>query len=186
MSLDGLLIGPDDPILVTGATGFLGPTVVKMLLARGFRRVRCLVRPTSTLARLGTLDRGDASARLEVMSGNLLSKKDCDAAARDVAVILHLAAARGEKSVPDAFMNSVVTTRNLLDATLTHACLKRFVNVSSMTVYTNAEKRGRAPLSESSPVERHPELRADAYCFAKTKQDEIVTEYGRRFGIPYV
>jgi nucleoside-diphosphate-sugar epimerase len=29
-------------------------------------------------------------------------------------------------------------------------------------------------------------LRGDAYCFAKVKQDEIVTEYGRRFGIPYV
>jgi nucleoside-diphosphate-sugar epimerase len=35
-------------------------------------------------------------------------------------------------------------------------------------------------------VEEHPELRGDAYCFAKVKQDEIVTEYGRRFGIPYV
>src|SRR5439155_120505 len=29
-------------------------------------------------------------------------------------------------------------------------------------------------------------LREDAYCFAKVKQDESVTEYGRRFGIPYV
>src|SRR5207249_2404677 len=36
------------------------------------------------------------------------------------------------------------------------------------------------------PVETRPELRGDAYCFAKLKQDEIVTEYGKRFGIPCV
>jgi nucleoside-diphosphate-sugar epimerase len=41
-------------------------------------------------------------------------------------------------------------------------------------------------LDESCPVEAHPELRADAYDFAKVKQDEIVHEYGQRFGVPYV
>ena len=37
-------------------------------------------------------------------------------------VIFHLAAGTGEQLFPDAFMNSVVTTRNLLDASLRH-CL---------------------------------------------------------------
>src|SRR5206468_6948179 len=51
--------------------------------------------------------------------------------------------------------------------------------------YSNA--RGwRVPLDESCPVERQPARRSDPYCFAKVKQDEIVTEYGRRFGVPYV
>src|SRR5207237_8302340 len=36
-----------------------------------------------------------------------------------------------------------------------------------------------------SPVERLPECRADAYCYAKVKQEEIVKEYGERFGIPW-
>jgi nucleoside-diphosphate-sugar epimerase len=40
-------------------------------------------------------------------------------------------------------------------------------------------------LDESCPVEERPELRGDAYCFAKVKQEEIVTEYGKRLGIPY-
>jgi nucleoside-diphosphate-sugar epimerase len=35
-------------------------------------------------------------------------------------------------------------------------------------------------------VEEHPETRGDAYGFAKVKQDEIVMEYGKRFGMPYV
>ena len=64
--------------------------------------------------------------------------------------------------------------------------LKRFVNISSFSVYTNRQKpRGRL-LDESCPVETHPEERGDAYSFAKVKQDEIVTEYGQKHGIPYV
>ena len=31
-----------------------------------------------------------------------------------------------------------------------------------------------------------PEVRGEAYCFAKTKQEELVTEYGEQQGIPYV
>ena len=61
---------------------------------------------------------------------------------------------------------------------------RRFVLVSSFTVYTNRQKSRR--LDESCPVEEHPELRGDAYCFAKVKQEQIVAEYGKNFGIPYV
>jgi nucleoside-diphosphate-sugar epimerase len=41
-------------------------------------------------------------------------------------------------------------------------------------------------LDESCPVESHPELRGDAYTFAKVKQDEIVTEYSQKSGLPCV
>ncbi len=37
---------------------------------------------------------------------------------KDVAVVYHLATGRDGKSYPDAFMNAVVTTRNLLEASL--------------------------------------------------------------------
>jgi nucleoside-diphosphate-sugar epimerase len=178
------LIGTDEPILVTGATGFIGSRLVKTLRDRGFRHVRCFTRPTSDRARL---DAGcGAGARPEVITGNLLSRTDCLAATRDVAVIFHLAAGRGEKSFPDAFMNSVVTTRNLLDAARGQGCLRRFVSISSFAVYSNTQKRRRRVLDESCQVEQHPELRGDPYCFAKVKQDEIVQEYGKRLGIPYV
>jgi nucleoside-diphosphate-sugar epimerase len=103
-----------------------------------------------------------------------------------VAVIYHFAAGRGEKSYPDAFLNSVVTTRNLLEASLRDQCLRKFVNVSSFAVYTNTKKPRSRVLDESCPVEKHPELRGDAYSFAKVKQDEIVAEYARKFGIPCV
>lgn len=181
------IIGPDDRILVTGATGFIGSRVVETLLDHGFRNLVCFARPSSDVARVETIaSRRRQGARIEVVRGNLLSLEDCSTATKDVAVIFHLAAGKGEKSFPDAFMNSVVTTRNLLEASLRHQCLRRFVHISSFAVYANAQKSRRRLLDESSPVEERPELRGEAYCFAKVKQEEIVTEYGRRFGIPYV
>jgi nucleoside-diphosphate-sugar epimerase len=186
MERDDFIIGPDDPILVTGATGFIGSRLVASLLDRGFRNLLCFARPSSEVARLAAIASRHEWARIEVVKGNLMSREDCATATKDVAVIFHLAAGSGEKSFPDAFANSVLTTRNLLEASLGHTCLRRFVNISSFAVYTNTQKPRWRLLDESCPVERHPELRGDAYCFAKVKQEEIVTEYGKKFGIPYV
>ena len=187
MERDAFIIGPDDPILVTGATGFIGSRLVESLLDHGFRNLRLFARPSSDVTRLEAIaSRLGVVARIKMVKGNLLSRDDCAAATKDVAVIFHLAAGAGEKSFPDAFMNSVVTTRNLLDASLLHKCLRRFVNISSFTVYTNTQKPRWRLLDESCPVEQHPELRGEAYCFAKVKQDEVVIEYGKRYGIPYV
>src|SRR5438445_7627194 len=187
MERDDFIIGPDDPILITGATGFIGPRLIESLLDRGFRNLRCFARPSSELARVEAVAaRHRDGARVEVIQGNLLSREDCVTATKNVAVIFHLAAGRGEKSFPDAFMNSVVTTRNLLEASLRNTCLRRFVSISSFAVYTNAQKPQRRLLDESCPVENRPELRGDAYCFVNVKHDEIVSYYGKRIGIPYV
>jgi nucleoside-diphosphate-sugar epimerase len=187
MNRDEYIVPADVPVLVTGASGFIGTRVVENLLGRGFCHVRCLVRPSSDVTAIEAIARRHPEAtHIELLRGNLLSRDDCAMAARGVAVIYHLAAARGEKSVSDAFMNSVVTTRNLLDATLKQKCLRRFVNVSSFAVYANMERPRWRQLDELCPVERRPELRGDAYSFAKVKQDEIVTEYAQQFGIPYV
>jgi nucleoside-diphosphate-sugar epimerase len=125
-------------------------------------------------------------SRVEILRGNLLSRADCAAAVKDVAVTFHLAAGAGSKSFADAYLNSVVTTRNLLDAIVQHHCLRRFVNVSSLSVYTNQGKRSGRFLDENCQTERRPSGRGDAYCFAKSKQDELLTAYARTYGIPYV
>lgn len=187
MTTDYGIATSDDPILVTGAAGFLGPRVVGSLLDKGFRRIRCLARSTGNLARLKKeIDSRNGVGRVEIVTGNLLSREDCSKLVKDVPLIYHLAAGAGTKAFSDAFLNSVVTTRNVLDAALEHKCLRRFVNVSSFTVYTNRKKPQRRLLDETCPVEEHPESRAEAYCYGKVKQDELVIEYGQKHAIPYV
>jgi len=177
----------EDRILITGAAGFIGSRVVESLLERGFRNLLCFVRPSANLSRIAAISkRREAKARIEVVIGNLLSRADCESACRGVALIYHLAAGTGEKSFPDAFMNSVVTTRNLLDAGRQHGRLRRCVLVSSLAVYTNCQKPRWMLLDESCPIEQSPDGRGEAYVFAKVRQEELVAQYGKDFGIPYV
>jgi len=181
------IISPDALILVTGAAGFIGSKVVERLLELGFRNLRCFARPTGNAAKIEALQRRyDGAARIEIFQGNLLSPEDCLLAVKDVSVVYHLAAGRGEKMVADAFMNSVITTRNLLEACRRQGGIRRFVSVSSFSVYTNQDKPRGSVLDESCPMEVQPELRGDAYTFAKVKQDEIVAEYGKKSSLPYV
>jgi nucleoside-diphosphate-sugar epimerase len=186
MNEDAALIAHDEWVLVTGATGFIGGRVVETLLNHGFRNLRCFARPSSDMARLEAIAGRHPGARVDLIKGNLLSRQDCVTATKDAAVVFHLAAGVSEKSFPDSVMNSVVTTRNLLDACVSHKRLQRFVNVSSFAVYSNTQNPRWRRLDEACPVESHPELRGDPYCFAKVKQDELVAEYGERRGIPYV
>lgn len=181
------IVNAQAPILVTGAAGFIGTSVVKTLLERGFQDIRCLVRPSRNPSGLMALAaRNGYGERVRLVRGNLLSREDCLNAAKDAAMVYHLAAGTGEKSFPDVFMNTVVTTRNLLDACIERACLRRFVSVSSFAVYSNRNKPHGRILDESAPVEEHPGLRGEAYCYAKLRQDQMVQEYGKRRGIPYV
>jgi nucleoside-diphosphate-sugar epimerase len=187
MERNDFIIHPAETILVTGASGFIGLRLAQYLLSLGFRNVRCFVRSASKVNTVQKLaSRWHDDSRVQVFTGNLLSREDCLAVTKDVSVTFHLAAGRGEKSFPEAFTNSVVTTRNLLEATLHQGSIRRFVNVSSFSVYTNAHKLRWRVLDESCAVETHPEDRADAYRFAKVKQDELVTEYAKKFGIPLV
>lgn len=181
----GVIIGRNDPILITGSNGFIGARVVESLLRSGFSNLRCFVRQSSDLARLNEILGAAHEARAKVIRGSLLSREDCDRAARDVAVIYHLAAGM-EKTFSEAFRSSVETTKNLLDAAMTSRDLKRFVNVSSFAVYSNWNLDSGMVLDENCEIESHPMERSEAYTFAKLKQDELVIEYAKKSGIPYV
>ena len=180
------ILSAEDLILITGSNGFIGSRVVERLLEYGYSNLRCLVRPSSNLTELNRIIGTFKNAKIDLVRGNLQSQDDCNRITAGVSVIYHLAAGRGEKSYPDAYMNSVVTTRNLLDAAVQAKNLKRIVNISSFAVYSTEKIRRGGLLDESCEVESQPHMTGEAYCYAKVRQDELLMEYGRKFNIPYV
>ena len=138
------IVSRSAPVLVTGAAGFVGSRVVAVLLRTGFERVICSVRPASDLTLLKAGIPDGLARHCEILEANLLSREDCRLISADAEVVFHMVAGRG-KSFPACFQGSVVTTRNLLDALLEHGRLKRFLNVSSLAVYSNFTLRRGAP-----------------------------------------
>ncbi len=176
-----------ESILVTGSSGFIGRQVVGYLLEKGFSNIKCLVRESSDLRGLSEIIQlKEGEEKATIIQGNLLSAGDCLRVTEGVKLIFHLAAGTGTKSFSEAYLNSVITTRNLLEAALHHRCLKRFVNVSSFAVYSNRGKKTGCVLDETCPIETSPETRAEAYCYGKVKQDKLVMDYGKQAGLPYV
>jgi nucleoside-diphosphate-sugar epimerase len=186
MTTEDFILNHDETILITGSNGFIGSKVIEALLNYGFTNLRCLVRPSGNMDALSKVIGEHQKDRIQVIRGNLLSHEDCEKITEGVSVIYHLAAGRGEKSYPDAYLNSVVTTRNILDATIQDRSLKRFVNVSSFTVYSNKNIKRGGLLDEMCEIENHPQSRGDAYSYAKVRQDELVLEYAEKHRIPFV
>lgn len=179
------MVEPTEPVLVTGANGFIGVRVVEMLLHYGFRDIRCFVRPSGQVARLHQVRIAHPSADVHVIEGNLLSPSDCARATAGVSVVYHLAAGI-DRSYAGCFMNSVLTTRNLLDAVVAARGFRRFVNVSSFAVYSNFNLSSGSVFDESAPLESRPSERDDPYGYAKLKQEQLVQKYGEQHGVPYV
>jgi nucleoside-diphosphate-sugar epimerase len=179
------IIQPAEPILVTGAAGFIGCRVVRSLLRLGMRNLRCFVRPSSELGPLREILDQDQAVATDIVCGNLLSRDDCARAVSGAKAVIHLVTGRG-KSFPGCFQNSVVTTRNLLDAVLGERSFPRLVNVSTFAVYSNRSLKRGAVLDETCELEGEMAQRYDAYAYAKLKQDELVEEYHRKHRIPYV
>ncbi len=168
--------------LVTGASGFLGGALVERLLVAGERDVRCLLRVGSSRLRLEALARAYPGARIELFTGGLTGTSDAAAALAGVDLVYHLAAGMSGAAA-DMFLNTVVTSKNLLTALVALPRPPKVVLVSSFGVYGAAELPRGALIDESAPTEQHPERR-DSYSQAKLRQEKLFWDYRKQHGFP--
>jgi nucleoside-diphosphate-sugar epimerase/peptidoglycan/xylan/chitin deacetylase (PgdA/CDA1 family) len=170
-------------ILVTGAAGFLGRALIERLLVHGHTDIRCNVRRRVDIPKLEELSKQHSNTKLEYCVGNLRYREDAARAVEDVELIFHLAAGK-KGTAADLFLNSVVASRNLLDAVAERKPM-RIVLVSSFSVYGVAGLGRGATVNEQTVLEPHPEWR-DHYSYSKLRQEQLFWEYQQRNGFELV
>lgn len=170
-------------VLVTGAAGFLGRHVAASLLEQGVQRLRLHVRARAPQSLVEDLRARFPQASIEVAAANLLYRHELDALVEGVDCIVHAAAGmRG--AAADLFANTVVGTRNLLDAAVA-AKVRRVVLVSSFAVYRTATLASGGRHDESVPIE-DVGIAKGAYAHAKTRQEHLVAQYRQAHGLETV
>ncbi|MBI9097790.1 MAG: NAD-dependent epimerase/dehydratase family protein [Spirochaetaceae bacterium] len=127
---------------VTGATGFVGSTLVDDLLDRGFS-VKCATRKSSDLRWLKDKD-------VQLCEVNLLDLDSIKEALRGCRYIFHLAGVLFASSEEEFIRGNVEITENMVEAAIqSDTEIERFVLVSSI-VAAGASASGK-PLVESDP-----------------------------------
>ena len=110
------------PALVTGASGFVGWHVARLLLERGYK-VRALVRSSSVVPELD----------VERVEGDLRDRPSLDRAARGCSLLFHVAAdyRLWSKNPDELYRSNVDGTRNILESARS-AGIERIVYTSTV------------------------------------------------------
>jgi dihydroflavonol-4-reductase len=158
------------PVLVTGATGFIGWHVARKLIERG-HTVRALTRPGSQVRELP----------VEAVTGDLRDRASLDAAVAGCGSVFHVAAdyRLWAKDPAELYRSNVDGTRNMLEAARS-AGVERFVYTSTVGCVAMPPDR---PGTEEMPV--GPEEMTGAYKKSKYAAEQVALEFARS-GFPVV
>jgi nucleoside-diphosphate-sugar epimerase len=153
-------------VLVTGASGFLGSHVAE-LLCRDGHQVRCLVRRTSNLRFLETLD-------VELIHGSVEDRSSLEEATHGVEGVVHAAGLVKARGADEFYAVNVRGTENLLGAVEQQADggFRRFVLVSSLAAV--------GPSSDGKPVDPAQTSPVTHYGRSKKQAEEMVREASAR------
>ncbi len=161
-------------VLVTGATGFVGANLARLLVADGYR-VRVLARPASGLQAL-------AGCRVEIFRGDILDPDALAPALERCSIVFHVAAdyrlwARDPREI---YRNNVDGTRTVFEA-CERAGVGRVVYTSS--VGTLGLPKDGGPGTETTPVALEDMI--GHYKRSKFLAERVAEEFAAR-GLPMV
>lgn len=164
-------------VLVTGAEGFIGSTLVDLLLERG-ARVRAFVH-YKPYAEKGHLAHLIGDPRVETVAGDVRDAGRVMDAVAGCDTVFHLAALIGipySYDSPGAYVQTnVVGTENVAEACRRHA-VRRLVHTSTSEVYGTART---APISEDHPLQPQ-----SPYSASKIGADMMALSHWHAFELP--
>jgi nucleoside-diphosphate-sugar epimerase len=156
-------------VALTGASGYAGGRLLRVLLARGDS--------VSALVRGGSVSPELAASGARLVEGDL---RDAEAARRlvdGVEAVIHVAAVYRTAGHPDAYYRDVNVggTERLLEASA-RAGVSRFVHTSTVGVHGDVK---RPPADESQPL-----APGDIYQVTKAEAEAVAFSYHRGRGLP--
>jgi UDP-glucose 4-epimerase len=163
-------------VLVTGAAGFIGSTLVRRLLHEG-ATVRCLDDLSS--GRLENLE--DVRSKIEFLRGNVECAEDVRRACAGVSLVFHHAAI---PSVPVSMNDPVGTNGPNLQGTLLlleaarQAGVQRLVYASSSAIYGDSPEMPKIESMLPDPI--------SPYAVQKLAGEHYLRSYARCFGLETV
>jgi len=153
------------PVLVTGATGFLGGVLAASLHEHGYR-VRALARDTSDVRKLAELG-------VEIVRGDVTDRASLQAAVQGQRFVFHAAAKVSDWAPREEFFQvNTEGTRHVVEACQQNG-VERLVHVSSLTVL--GLPRSGALVDENTPYPVPAEA-DDPYTASKTAAEKLVRE----------
>jgi dihydroflavonol-4-reductase len=140
----------DRQILVTGGTGFLGSYLIRLLLAKGYSKIRATRRANSSLALLG-----EAAEKVEWVEANLLDPARLEVAFQGVEEVYHCAAIVSFDPKDRKLMRlvNVEGTATMVDLSIHHD-IRKMVYVSSVAAL--GRRATRPEIDEKASWERTP------------------------------
>lgn len=167
-----------DPILVTGAGGFIGGHLVRALRAEGFREIRAIdAKPLSEWHQVAE----DLDNRILD-----LSRLDrCREAVAGMAVVYNLACDMGgmgfiELNKGSCMLSVLINTHLLLAAR--ESAVHRYFFSSSACVY-NSEKQADPNVTPLGETDAYPALPEDGYGWEKLFSERLCRHFREDFGL---
>jgi len=156
------------PVLVTGATGFVGSHLAELLLSRG-ERVRCLVRPgRPSLSWVEGLP-------VEAFEADMEADGSASRLLDDVRTVYHVAGVTKAGSLDEYRQTNVGMTRRLLEASVRQG-VERFIYISSLTAV--GPSTDGTPLDESAPC-----VPITDYGRSKLEAEQVCHQYADRLSL---
>jgi nucleoside-diphosphate-sugar epimerase len=157
--------------LVTGASGFIGKHLVRILVEQG-RDLRCLVRKTSDTQYLEDLE-------VELVYGDLLNKDSLKNIAKDVDIVYHLAGEIYSNRSRDFYRVNFDGTRNLVEVCRPEK-IEKLVFLSSIAAVGPNQTRG-VLLNEQTPC--NP---VGPYGRSKLKTEQFLLQIFKKYEFPVI
>src|SRR6266852_261466 len=168
----------NDLVVVSGAGGFIGGHLVRVLQQRGHTRIRAVdVKPLTEWYQ--------KTPGVENQVGDLALLEPCQAAAKGARMIYNLAADMGgmgfiETHKAECMLSVLVSTHMLVAAK--EAGTERFFYSSSACVY-NGDKQTRTDVTALKEEDAYPAMPEDGYGWEKLFSERMARHYREDYGI---